>query len=114
MNLYLVLSEELTYGATYDSMGGPIEPPGEYCICELVVARSRAQATYLAWQADPGSGGFTYNMQDKPKFKTRLKLKNVDGPARIASKEIAEYNDDGTPSDLWLLEPGEVSDGTIE
>jgi hypothetical protein len=107
VNLYLVVSEVLTYGATYDREGGPIEGPGEYCIVDLVVARSRAQATYLAWQADPDSRSLVYDIRDKPKFRTRLKIRGVDGPARIASNEHGDYIGEGIPNDLWLLESEE-------
>ena len=85
-NLYLVVSEELSYVAVIDrEIGGPLE---YYRIAELVVARSHAQARYLAWKLDNKR---THNcwpvMADMPKFAVRLKEKGVEGPARIASDE---------------------------
>lgn len=83
MRLYLVVSEQLEDVVCEDASVGAchVEP---YCICELVVARNRAQATYLAWQHDrPPS----QNVGDKPKFRTETKVRNVEGPARIASGE---------------------------
>jgi len=88
VNLYLVVSEELSYIAVIDrEIGGPLE---YYWIAELVVARSHAQARYLAWKLDNKR---THNcwpvMADMPKFAVRLKEKDVEGPARVASDEYA-------------------------
>ena len=89
MNLYLAVSEILSCD---------IEDGGWYRIAELVVARNRAQATYLAWKTDHRE--FSYDLRDKPKFQTRLKGKGVEGPARIASSEhgMIEQNDG-----IWSL-----------
>ena len=67
-NLYLVVSEDLT-----DCSWG-FEPPEKYRICELVNARNKSQATYLAWQNDGNSG---YDFRDKPKFSTSIKIKDT-------------------------------------
>jgi len=83
MNLYLVVSEMLTYIEWEDWTvnAGHYE---NYAITELVVARNNSQARYLAWQTD---GDFSYDFRDMPKFRTRCQIKGVDGPARIVSDE---------------------------
>jgi len=99
VNLYLVVSEELSYEATIDFwIGGPMEP---YWICDLVIARSHAQAKYLAWKNDHDSFPSywsSFDMREMPKMAVRLKKRDVPGPARIAS---AEYN--GWQDDNWRL-----------
>jgi len=84
-NLYLVVSEELSYVAVIDpEIGGPTE---WYRIAELVVAGGHSQARYLAWQADKDGYAWTYDFNEMPKFAVRLKEKDVEGPARIATDE---------------------------
>jgi hypothetical protein len=85
MNLYLVVSEPLTYVECEDASVNACHEES-YCIAELVVARNRSQATYLAWKPDPEM--FSDDMRDKPKFRCELKRKDVEGPARIASDEV--------------------------
>jgi len=97
MNLYLIVSEELSYEATIDSeIGGPIE---SYWIVELVVARSHAQAKCLAWRNDPDSADVDYDINEMPKMAVRIKKHDVAGPARIASKEYPERKHPW----LWVL-----------
>jgi len=84
VNLYLVVSEELTETICEDwYVGACHEEP--YRIAELVVARNNSQARWLAWRADRNS--FDGDMRDMPKFRTKCQCKNVDGPARIVSSE---------------------------
>jgi len=84
-NLYLVVSQELSYVAVIDpEIGGPRE---YYRIAELVVARNHSQARYLAWQADKDGYAWTYDFCEIPKFAVRLKEKDVEGPARIVTNE---------------------------
>jgi len=94
MNLYLVVSEELFYVAMIDpEIGGPTE---YYRIAELVVARNHSQARYLAWKAelcDPNTL-LDYDLLQMPKFAVRLKEKDVEGPARIATDEWQKKADD--------------------
>ena len=77
LNLYLVVSEEL------QTWGGWYGPPEFYCIAELVVARNRSQARYLAWKTDYSFGDF----RDMPRFRVNIKKKDVEGPPRLATKE---------------------------
>ena len=91
MNLYLVVSELLEEVVWED---GHLE---KYHIAALVVARNRGQAKYLAWKTDRNT--FCPNdIWEMPKFSTRLKRKDVEGPARIATHEF-----DGGDEDLWGL-----------
>ena len=95
-NLYLVVSEELSYVAEIDpEIGGPLE---YYRIAELVVAKSHAQARYLAWKLDnERQYNFWPVIADMPKFAVRLKEKGVEGPARIVSDEhkfTGDFGDD--------------------
>jgi hypothetical protein len=87
MNLYLAVSEQLTYVECEDPFVNAChEEP--YCIAELVVARNRSQATYLAWQHDNVEQHTrSHDMRDKPKFRVELKERDVEGPPRIASDE---------------------------
>lgn len=90
MNLYLVVSEPLVaYIPCADS-----SYPEDYCIAELVVAETRDKAKYMAWKNDRDS--FNHDIREMPKMQVRLKVKDVKGPARIASDE---YGDDR----LWSL-----------
>jgi len=59
-----------------------IEEP--YAIAELVVAKSRGQAKWLAWKTERGN---TDDVRDMPRFRTAIKAKGVEGPPRIASEE---------------------------
>jgi hypothetical protein len=95
MNLYVVLSEELSR-----SVPGwereDFSPREDYRIYELVVARNRSQARWLAWQADENNLG--PDPRAMPKFSVRITGHNVPGPARVAS---AEYN--GAENELmWI------------
>ncbi len=87
LNLYLVVSEELTCGGIYS-------PPGYYTIAELVIARTRSQARYHALKTDRD---FTYwSIRDWPKCQVRLKRQGVEGPIRVATDEFQEDS-------LWEL-----------
>lgn len=100
LNLYLVISEELSYVAVIDYwIGGPTE---YYRITDLVVARSHGQARWLAWKNDKDSF-CSYDIRDMPKMAVRIKTHNVEGPARIATYEydFSEPNFDY----LWELGP---------
>lgn len=85
-----MVSEEL------QSYGDYNDPPDIYCLAELVVARNRSQARYLTWMTDWSFGG---SFVDMPKFKVRIKRKNVKGPSRLASNEDHNAFD----GDLWEL-----------
>ncbi len=85
MNIYQVVSEELpTYSSTV-----MLEPPEPYVIVEMVVARSRSQAGYLAWVTSPD---WPEPMCDKPRMSIRIRKKYVDGPARLVTDQ-PEYQD---------------------
>jgi len=89
MNLYAVLSEPYMVTAQDFGEGTTVQEPD--WICELVVARNRGQAKYLAWKS--GGPAFDYygriDIRDMPRFSVRLRKKNVRGPARVASAEVA-------------------------
>ncbi len=93
MNLYLAVSEELSYVAVIDpEIGGPLE---YYRIAELVVARNHSQARYLAWKSDKESFRDSwFGIAAMPKFAVRLKEKDVEGPARIATEEWQKKADE--------------------
>ena len=86
MNLYFVLSQEyLPYEtALLEDGSGPTDREP---ICELVVARNRSQARWLAAQRAPWS---ITDVRDMPAFAVYGVLRNVPGPARIASTEYTE------------------------
>lgn len=87
MNLYLVISEPLE-NIEWVSMWDEIGIRNSYRIVNLVVAKSHAQARYLAWRAD--KDGDTWPLvEDMPKFAVRLKRHNVRGPARVLTPEDA-------------------------
>lgn len=98
MNLYLVVSEQLRE-AVYEDWFNNVGHWEDYAICELVVARSRDHAKWQAWRGDRSS--YTGDARDMPKFRIRLKQRNVDGPARLASSEFAVAES----GPLWMLEP---------
>ena len=79
MDLYLVVSEGMTAWESH------YEPPEWYCIAELMVARNRSQARYLAWKADRNS--FSYDFGDMPKFKIRLRIRDFPGSERVVSED---------------------------
>ena len=72
MNIYLVVSEELT-----EYFHDIMEPPERYRIAELVKARNASQAKYLAWKSD--SDSFTGDIRDMPRFQVRLKMADRTG-----------------------------------
>lgn len=70
MSVFLVVSEELYERIPILDFGeGPDEP---YAICVLVVADTREQARWTAWQTDKSFNG---DVRDMPLFRTR-KLDN--------------------------------------
>lgn len=69
MNLYFVLSEQMEYRYSY------WEPPEPYRIVELVVARNRGQAKYLAIQNDKEHTSSP--VSDYPKLSVRLLVKDL-------------------------------------
>jgi hypothetical protein len=83
MNLYLVVSQDelRTHGSNY-------EPPEYYYLTELVIAKNPSQARYLAWKEDRGNFYPDYLIEEMPKFHTSLKLKGLEGPARVISQDF--------------------------
>jgi hypothetical protein len=72
MDLFLVASEILWETIHVLDFGqGPKEP---YRIMELVAARSREQARYLAWQTDKNFDG---DCKEMPNFRTRKLASDV-------------------------------------
>jgi len=64
MNLYLVVSEEI-YHVEWEDVSVSAGHREDYRIAELVVARSHAQAKYLAWRADK-DGDTWPSVEDMP------------------------------------------------
>lgn len=97
MNLYLVISEELS--ATVPILDDGTGPKEYGCIACLVAAETRGKAKYAAWKTDKdlrhgGFGTFTGDPIDMPKFSVKKKLGNVDVPA-------GEYSYDDRFSAYW-------------
>jgi len=105
MNLYLVVSELLTE-VVWEDWFNHVGHEESYRIAELVVARSHAQARWLAWKSD--SKGVVYPcVEDMPKFAVRLKKHGVGGPPRIVSDDFDKLGFHGPRSEgiaeLWWL-----------
>jgi len=66
-NLYLVISEALS--------GLGLDPPESYRIAEIVNARNRSQAKWLAWKTDKDFDG---DVKEMPHFSVNLKIKNTE------------------------------------
>jgi len=86
MNLYTVMSEEIWYTEKILAGSGPREI---YIIAELVIARNRSQATWLAWKSDPAYWVYD-DIHEMPKFSVHIKKHGVAGPARIVTEELGE------------------------
>lgn len=86
VNIYLVVSETLSSVVCEDWFNNAChEEP--YCIAELVAARSRGQAKYLAWQTDKET--FESDMREMPKMSVKICEKGVDIPVGVATKDKA-------------------------
>ena len=86
VNIYLVVSETLSSVVCEDWFNNVChEEP--YCIAELVAARSRGQAKYLAWQTDKET--FESDMREMPKMSVKICKKGVDIPVGIVTKDKA-------------------------
>lgn len=84
MNIYSVVSEPLRSPDTYTEPGEP------YAIAEIVVAATRDQARWMAWQTDSESSN---DPRDMPKFRVHKLRACVDGPARVMSTAEPGYED---------------------
>lgn len=91
MNLYLVVSETLSGDVWIDEW---IRVPEDYRIAELIIAKSRSQAKYLAWKNDKHS--FTNDMRDMPAMQCQIKERDLDHEAGIVSGQ-------GFPNCYWEL-----------
>jgi len=76
MNLYLVVSKPIV-------IESPNWPAQDYCIAEIVRARSASQAKYLAWKADPGTWDYGYDICEMPRMYVRTRRLGVDGPPGV-------------------------------
>lgn len=107
MNIYLVVSETLYEKVPILDYGeGPLEP---YRICELVNAKNKSQATYLAWKKNDKHG---YGFRDKPRFRTSVKMKDTeintpcivtDFISKISEKFGKDNKMDNWVDDFWNL-----------
>lgn len=96
MNLYLVISEELHIYPR------GLEPPEDYRICDLVVARNHSQARYLAWKNDRDSF-YADDLREMPKMAVRLKMHGFLGPAHVLDYYEGRYIETwpDCPDDPW-------------
>ena len=94
MNIYLVVSESLKT-IVWEDWFNYVGHEESYCIAELVIAKSRGQAKWLAWKSDED---FTGDPRDMPKFSVKIRAKNVEGPPRIISNESGWVE-----SELWSI-----------
>jgi len=76
VNLYLVVSEPIV-------IESPNWPAQDYCIAEIVRARSAKQAKYLAWKADPVASDCGYDVRQVPPMHVRTRRLGVDGPPGV-------------------------------
>jgi len=74
--VYVVVSETLTSGGYY------LEPPEWYCIAEIVAARNRSQARYMAWHHAEPSISKGESLREMPRFTVR-KLGVLPGAPRV-------------------------------
>lgn len=80
MPVYAVVSEIMHKTIPVLDYGqGPSEP---YAIVAIVVAKSREQARWLAWQTD---NDFDGDVRDMPNFRTRKLADHPDGAKGIVS-----------------------------
>lgn len=76
-NIYFVLSEVIEDFVSYLSL----DPPENYCIAKMVVAKNHSQAKYLAWKNDKD---FEPNdLRAMPKFRCNLRKKDVNLPIGV-------------------------------
>mgnify|MGYP001577508370 FL=1 len=85
-NLYRVVSEQLDEFIREGPTEGHYEP---YRIAELVIARSPAQAKWLAWKTDKSS--FTGNVKDRPKMSCRKKATLAEDIQYGVVSNVLEY-----------------------
>jgi hypothetical protein len=78
MNVYFVLSETMTHHDMYDG-------PEDYAIVEMVAARNRSQARWLAWKTDHY---FEHDPRAMPKFSIK-KLGTMEGEPRLLDQKEA-------------------------
>jgi hypothetical protein len=87
-NLYVVASERLLEKVVIcDDGSGPMEP---YSIVVMVVAKSRAQAAWKAWETDPVS--FSGCVSEKPRMSVYLLEKNVPYPRGTVVSDWQRYD----------------------
>ena len=83
MNIYQVVSEELM---EYYSVGIPEKVPESYWIAELVVARNRGQAQYMAWKTDKSSF-YPSDITEIPRMSIHVVKKDVDAPVGLVTHD---------------------------
>lgn len=100
MNLYLVVSELLT-DIVWEDKFNNVGHEESYCIAELVIARNRGQAKWLAWKADES---FTDDPLEMPKMSCHKQatLPDVTTPSIVTRNPEYQFGwgdddmDDGT------------------
>lgn len=81
MNLYLCVSE------TIHDFGSNLDPPEDYIIADLVVARNRSQARYLSWKNEDGTNA----LMEIPKYQTLIKARNIDAEPKVITDYWKEF-----------------------
>ena len=97
MPVWLVLGTEWIYHVEWEDWENNAGHQEDYRIAELVAARNRGQARYLAWKTDKT---FTSDMREMPKFTTHKTPLRVDGMPRVVTGEHQGAEDVG----LWCKE----------
>jgi len=95
--VWLVLGTEWIYHVEWEDWSVGAGHREDYRIAELVAARSRGQARYLAWKADKT---FSADMREMPKFTTHKTPLRVGGIPRVVTSEHQGPEDVG----LWTKE----------
>ena len=90
MNLYRVVSEELTE-MVWDDQANSIGHEETYRIAELVVARSPSQAKWLAWKREKSI--FTGTVTDMPRFSCIKQQDKVKQDGACIVSQLPEYQE---------------------
>jgi hypothetical protein len=93
--VWLILGTEWIYHVEWEDWENNAGHREDYRIAELVAARSRGQARYLAWKADKT---FTGDMREMPRFVTHKTPLSVGGIPRVVTSEH-QGPEDGA---LWV------------
>jgi hypothetical protein len=94
--VYLVLGTEWIYHVEWEDWENNAGHREDYRIAELVAAKNRGQARYIAWKADKT---FSLDMREMPKLTTHKTPLRVAGIPRVVTGEHQGPEDVG----LWVM-----------